>query len=409
MNPRFFSITGFSADEVIGKNPRLMQSGHTPPDTYRALWSALSSGREWRGEFVNRKKDGTLYCESATIAPITNSDGQVTHYLAVKQDITEQKRAEEALRLSEERHRLIASFARDVIWTMKTDGTITYMSHSVEALRGVSPDEAMRETLEEKLTPASLAIAPQYLAQLQTALQAGRPPHAFRGELEYRCKDGSNVWTDVMVQPVLNSDGSVIELLGVTRSIAEHKRLLHELQAAKEAAERANAELRCMATTDVLTGVWNRRHFEETAAITMALARRYAYPLSIVLFDIDHFKAVNDRYGHQTGDQVLIELTRVVGQLLRQTDMLARWGGEEFVLILSHIDETAAMQLAEKIRKAVEAYRFPDVGHITISLGVAQFSTAETLDAWFGRADQALFDAKNGGRNLTRCSPRPVT
>ncbi len=113
---------------------------------------------------------------------------------------------------------------------------------------------------------------------------------------------------------------------------------------------------------------------------------------------------MNDRYGHQIGDQVLIELTRVVSKDLRAADILARWGGEEFVVISAHCNEGAAMQLAEKIRKEVEAHRFPAIGSLTISLGVAEFSAGDTLDTWFGKADQALYGAKASGRNAVRCT-----
>lgn len=402
VNPRFCSVTGYSQEEVIGQNPRLLKSDRTPPDTFLQLWDALSAGREWRGEFVNRKKDGSLYFESDIISPVTDDQGAATHYLAVKEDITQRKQAEEALRISEERHRLIASFASDVIWTMAPSGRITYVSPSVETLRGVTPDEAMQQPMDQILMPESQARATRYLRQLQSALDAGQPPHPFRDELEYRRKDGSTVWTEVMVQPIFREDGSLMELLGVTRSIAEHKRLLHELQTAKEAVEHANDELSRIATIDVLTGIWNRRHFEHVAASARAQALRHKQPVSMLLFDIDHFKKVNDRYGHQIGDQVLIELTRLVGQSIRTTDMLARWGGEEFVVILSYCRQAEAMQIAEKIRKVVASHYFAEVGKVTVSLGVAEFSGSETLDDWFKRVDQALFEAKSGGRNTVR-------
>ncbi len=397
VNPSFTNVTGYTLAEAVGKNPRILKTEATSPKTHRQLWDRVTAGMEWRGEFVNRKKDGTLYCESAVISPITNLDGMVTHYLAVKEDISERKRSDEALRLSEARHRLLADNARDVIWTMGPDGSITYVSPSVLTVRGFTPEEAMRQPIEEILTPASQTISLGYFTKLYADLAAGRPVESFRGELEYRCKDGSTIWTEVMAHPLFGDQGFV-ELLGVTRDISEHKRLVLELQ-------HANAELARMATTDPLTGVRNRRYFEQVAQTSRAQANRYKQPLSMLLLDIDHFKSINDRFGHQTGDRVLIELTRLIGPALRDTDVLARWGGEEFAVITPHCTGPEAALLAEKLRGLVAAHPFPQAGTVTVSLGVAEIQPEETIDNWFKRIDLSLYAAKSGGRNAVCLAP----
>jgi len=149
-----------------------------------------------------------------------------------------------------------------------------------------------------------------------------------------------------------------------------------------------------LATTDGLTGVWNRHYLEQAVAGEMARAQRYGEPLAMVMFDIDHFKAINDRHGHLVGDQVLIELALRLRGHLRASDVLARWGGEEFVVLLPHNNVEAAARLAEKLRLATLTPPFPVAGTITTSFGVAAYQPHETLDDWFTRADHALYAAK---------------
>jgi PAS domain S-box-containing protein len=273
-------------------------------------------------------------------------------------DSVARRQAEEQLRTSEERHRLLAENANDVIWTMSLDGRITYVSPAVERMRGFTPEEAMNQPLDEILTPDSAAISLGYWQELAARLQAGLPPQRFRGEYEYYCKDGSTVWTEVQVIPYVGADGELIEILGVTRDISERKRheaaLLQardETEAANRALQAANAELGHRATTDALTGAWNRRHLEQVAKTEIAAAGRYGQPLSLLMFDIDRFKSVNDRYGHQAGDLVLVELAQRVRPHLRAPDLLARWGGDEFVVVMPHTALTDAMRLAERLRE----------------------------------------------------------
>ncbi|MGB4334041.1 MAG: GGDEF domain-containing protein, partial [Chromatiaceae bacterium] len=117
----------------------------------------------------------------------------------------------------------------------------------------------------------------------------------------------------------------------------------------------------------------------------IAEAHRFGEPLSLLLFDIDHFKEINDRHGHQAGDRVLIELTQLVQRHLRASDVLTRWGGEEFTVMMSHSAADDAARLAEKHRALVAVWSFPNVGTVTLSFGVAELGTQETLDAWLKR------------------------
>lgn len=166
--------------------------------------------------------------------------------------------------------------------------------------------------------------------------------------------------------------------------------------------------LEAMATTDLLTGTSSRHAFEASFNQLINFAKRRQQALSVVLVDIDHFKQVNDRYGHLQGDQVLVNVAKLLRVHLRSSDVICRWGGEEFLLVLPECDQASAMKLANKIRELIELSLKEVGGHemnISASFGVAQFNGHEAPDSLFHRADQALYLAKELGRNRVEPSP----
>ena len=161
------------------------------------------------------------------------------------------------------------------------------------------------------------------------------------------------------------------------------------------------------ATTDPLTGLSNRRRFNEVLSYEIARSRRFDTPLSLILYDIDHFKRINDSYGHQVGDTVLIKLSRFMRERMRATDLLARWGGEEFVILAPQSDGQMAAQFAEILKASVESTSFDDVGTVTCSFGVAELAAGETAEGFIARADGALYRAKLEGRNRVKLATEP--
>lgn len=164
-------------------------------------------------------------------------------------------------------------------------------------------------------------------------------------------------------------------------------------------------ELEKLSSTDRLTGAWNRAHFDKTIVIELSRSVRYRQPVSLLLFDIDHFKLVNDTHGHAFGDEVLRDLVRIVRNNIRTSDMLFRWGGEEFAILAPSTNYRSANKLAETLRARVEQHAVGTAGHINISLGVAEHVSGEGEQSWFGRADEALYTAKNSGRNRVVVDP----
>jgi len=166
--------------------------------------------------------------------------------------------------------------------------------------------------------------------------------------------------------------------------------------------ERSDARLRLAAMRDRLTGCWNRIRIEEIAEQEIARLRRYGYPVSAIMADLDHFKEINDRYGHIVGDEVLKSFTKITAETIRTTDLLGRWGGEEFIIILPMSDVGEAVAIAERLRRNVETYAFPHGIQMSASFGVAAGLAGDVWGDWLQRADTALYRAKASGRNCIK-------
>jgi diguanylate cyclase (GGDEF)-like protein/PAS domain S-box-containing protein len=195
----------------------------------------------------------------------------------------------------------------------------------------------------------------------------------------------SGVYTEEQVR--------LVSMFADQASIAvENARLFEELQ-------EANAQLEMLATTDKVTGAYNRRKYDEVLIYEILKAQRYNLPLALIMFDIDHFKQVNDTYGHQAGDQALIELVKLVRENIRGSDWLARWGGEEFMILAPGINLPQATLLAEKIRNLIDTHPFASVEHMTVSMGVCDYRPGDTPEMITMRVDTAMYQAKDAGRN----------
>ena len=168
-----------------------------------------------------------------------------------------------------------------------------------------------------------------------------------------------------------------------------------------DATQEKEAELAMeqMALHDPLTGLYNRYKFDEASQEQITLYARYKHEVSLILCDIDHFKSFNDKYGHAVGDKVLKQIANTINDVVRESDIVARWGGEEFAVLLPNTSKDEAVKAAEKIRQAVEAINFEKVDKITLSFGVSQLKLKETQIQWFNCVDEALYEAKNSGRN----------
>lgn len=381
VNPAFTRATGYSLNEVMGKNPRILKSELTPPDVYREMWEQLSAGDSWRGELVNKKKDGTVFWEYTVIAPIHDpKTGAISHYAAIKEDVTARIQAEHALRDSEEQYRLLFDLETDAIFIIRNDdGFILQANRAAVSLYGYS----LRELLSKR--NVDLSAEPE---STQKATNTPLPSdQVITIPLRYhRKKDGTIFPVEITARFVPWRGQSVH--IAAMRDITEHMKIEEELVK--------------LSVTDPLTEVANRRYFYMQAE---QIFNRTQTPntLAVVMVDVDYFKKLNDRYGHAAGDAVLRQMAARLQASLRPTDILARYGGEEFVVLLPRTLPDEAEQVARRLSEAIRFPAFQFDGEeisVTISIGVASSdASTDSLDTLMRHADGALYHAKHGGRN----------
>ncbi len=217
----------------------------------------------------------------------------------------------------------------------------------------------------------------------------------------FTCKSGRLMPVSLACRPVVTGDrleGAVLAF----HDISEQKKY-------QESLHKINALLEMQASTDGLTGICNRMKFSKLLKVEIARATRYGSAMSILMFDIDKFKDVNDTYGHQSGDKVLIEMARIINSNLRSTDIVARWGGEEFIIIAPGCGLEQGRQLADVLRLKLEQTTFSVPRKVTASFGVAVFRADDTEISLTNRADGALYRAKEKGRNRVETEDFPAT
>jgi diguanylate cyclase (GGDEF)-like protein/PAS domain S-box-containing protein len=319
---------------------------------------------------------------------------------------------ERALRTSEERYRQLAEHSKDVIWTLDlSTRRFSYVSPSIEGARGFTPEEVVSQPLSSSLQPESyakiMAMLDEHLGRIaagdQSALSA-------MTEVEQPHKNGSIVVSEVVASFLLDADGKPHAVLGVSRNITERRRVEAQLREANdklrgqlEEIENLHVALQEQAIRDSLTGCFNRRYLDETLERELSRSRREGYPLSLVILDLDHFKQINDTYGHQAGDQALVVLAETLRADIRHEDVLCRYGGEEFIILMPHMPLATAAERAEAWRQKIADIRVP-FGKFeltfTTSAGVAAYPDhGKTPDELSQSADLALYLAKNAGRN----------
>ncbi len=225
VNPKFTAVTGYTSDEVVGRNPRILKSDRMPPELYRDLWRTITSGREWRGEMINRKKNGEYYWEFAAIAPITDKSGKITNFVAVTEEITERKRMEGSIRESEERFRATFDQAAVGIAHVAPDGRLLRVNRKLCDILCHTEEEMISLSVAEITHPDDVAASMEQFILLQEGKLTD-----YTLEKRYLRKDGSPVWVNITVSAVSDDTGKLRFSMGVVEDITVRKRAEESLR-----------------------------------------------------------------------------------------------------------------------------------------------------------------------------------
>jgi PAS domain S-box-containing protein len=223
VNPAFTTLTGYSAVEAVGQNPRILKSGKQDEAFFQNLWQTISSGRVWSGVLTNRRKDGSLYAEEMTITPVQTADGVIARYIAIKQDVTARNAAESLIRQSEDRYRSLIDTARDAIFTIATDGTFTSLNPAAETIGGFSRADWIGKSFAPMVHPDDMPLAREMFNRILTGEQA--PVHELRGNpiLNRPAR------MEMTLTAQKDNNGKIIGVLGIGRDITDRKRLEAQL------------------------------------------------------------------------------------------------------------------------------------------------------------------------------------
>ncbi|TAN44798.1 MAG: diguanylate cyclase [Nitrospirae bacterium] len=379
VNEAFLKELGVKREDVLGKTCyEVTQEKGTPcmpPDKPCPLHDAVSCGKYTVYEHVHYKADGEKAFFDVSVQPVKNGNGSINQVIHISRNVTERKITEARM----QKLSTAVESAADPIIITDREGVIEYVNASFEKLTGYSKEEAVGNN------PKMLKSGShdrQFYKELWETILSGR---VYRNMFINKKKNGELYYDECTIAPLFDANGTLTHFVATAKDLTLQKQL--------------EEKLRKSAEHDFLTNIYNRRKFYEILENEVERANRHSRQLSITMFDIDHFKAVNDTFGHDKGDYVLKTVAGIVEESIRKTDIFARYGGEEFVILAPETDLEGAAGIAEKSRNSIESFDFDYAGKLTASFGVASFEKGMTADKLVQEADRLLYLAKNNGRN----------
>ncbi|MBU0665321.1 MAG: PAS domain S-box protein [Proteobacteria bacterium] len=361
VSPRVETLLGYTQEEVLGKSPIDLMP---PAEGQRVaeIFAEIFKKQQPLVALENTSlhKNGRLVVLESSGVPFFDSNGKFAGYRGVDRDITERKQAqEEILRLAS-----FPTLHPSPVIELDSAGKISYLNPAAESL----------------------------FPKLSTLGQSHPLLHNTVEQI-YALRQGK-------------MQGEIVDEVKIDDATYElHISYVHDVKLIRiyvtDITQRKRDEeaIYLLATTDSLTGIANRREFTAILMREMDQAKRYGSPMALAMYDLDYFKRVNDTFGHDVGDYVLQAVTGLVKENIRVTDIVGRWGGEEFMVLMPQSDIQSARNTAEKLRLAIAEYHFDKVNKMTVSFGVTAFESQDDMKSLLKRVDDALYQAKKQGRN----------
>lgn len=389
-NRGFMDMSGFALADIIGVTPHPWNPSETTEAIYRSLLSQQPMGDRWNGDVQCRRKDGSVYWERQVASTLRDAEGQNTHLIVVKEDVSDRKlrRADYA----QTRHlheKALASSSNGIMITRSDadDHSIVYVNPAFERITGYRADEVIG--LEGRFLVRDDLAQPD-LEHIRAALREKREGTA---TLRNYRKDGSLFWNELHIAPVLDlTGGATTHFVSVINDVSERVRYQHALE--------------YQANHDSLTGLANRNLLNDRIEQAIAWAKRNEQVMGVMLLDLDHFKLINDASGHSAGDALLKDVANRLTACVRETDTVARLGGDEFVILLTDVPQPGDVdRVAEKILSALSRPIEVDGRDVfvTASIGVSLYPRdGDHGEILLRYADMAMYRVKEHGRNSVR-------
>lgn len=379
INPKLSEMTGYTSDELLGQNNNILKSGKVSADIFTEMWQQLRDGNTWSGQLLNRKKDGTLFWDSTSISPLRTDEGEISHFIAVKEDITERLRTEEQLRMVA----AVFETSNEAIMVADHQGTIKVVNAAFERITGYSADEVSGQN------PSLLSSGRHDRVFYDDMWSSLNSEGCWSGEIWNRRKDGSVYPEWLSISALHDDEGQITEFVSVFSDITSRKE--------------AEAHIRHQAYYDALTQLPNRSLLLDRLEVAIITAERDQQTISVLFIDLDRFKYVNDTLGHEYGDELLVEAAKRLTSCVRESDTVARFGGDEFVILLHniHSDRDAALVAEKIIRRLSDPFTLAGRDIIIgASVGLAMYpGESDDPDTLLRNADLAMYRAKQTGRN----------